>query len=65
MPLSADTLSRVRSLAAQGHNTAYIAEALNRARVPAPSGFAEARWHRETIRRLAVRHGIRIGSVAI
>jgi hypothetical protein len=64
MPLSADILSRMRSLAAQGHNTEYIAEALNRARVPTPSGQAQARWHRETVRRLAVRHGIRVGSVA-
>lgn len=58
------TIARVRSLAAEGHTLAYIADALNRDRTPTPSGFAGTRWHRETVRRLARQQRIDVAGVA-
>lgn len=65
MSLPRTTLHRIRALAAEGHTLAYVADALNRENIPTPLGRSEARWHRETVRRIAVRHRINVGATAL
>ena len=57
----AEALAIIRELAEQGHTETYIAEALNRRKVPTLSGRAGARWNRGTVYKLAKRHGIERG----
>lgn len=54
-------LGVIRKLASEGHAMRYIADALNLARVPTPSGKPGTRWHALSVSRVASKHGVRIG----
>lgn len=51
-------IALIRTLAAAGNAQSYIAEALNRARVPTLSGKRGASWHAPGVARLAKAAGI-------
>lgn len=56
---AAVALDVIRELAAQGHALSYIAGALARRGVPAPSG--RGRWHHHAVARIAAEHGVPVG----